>query len=44
MPWHGLFGEDELTPIDDFGVPVLPGKRICGKKDCVNELHVERGS
>jgi hypothetical protein len=43
VPWHGLFAEDELTPIDEYGVPVLPGLRFCGKKDCVNEDHIERG-
>ena len=43
VPWHGLFAEDELTPVDDDGNPVLPGSRFCGKKDCVNVDHVERG-
>jgi hypothetical protein len=25
------------------GVEVLPGKRICNHKDCVNPKHIEKG-
>jgi hypothetical protein len=42
FPWHGMFGNDELTPVDEEGFPVLPGDRICGRKDCVNVEHIER--
>jgi len=41
-PWHGDFAEDEVTPVDIEGVAILPGKRKCGKQDCVNIEHIER--
>lgn len=41
LPWHGGFGYDMLTPIDEDGEPVLPGTRICGNIDCVQPLHVK---
>jgi len=41
-PWQGLFTADEVTPVDDDGLPVLPGKRLCGMNDCVNPEHIER--
>ncbi len=41
LPWHGHFAEDMTTPIDEYGNPVLPGYRICGKLDCVNSGHVK---
>lgn len=41
LPWHGHFGDDMTTPIDEKGNPVLPGIRICGKLDCVNADHVK---
>lgn len=31
---------DDLEPIDDNGELILPGKRICLHKDCVNPKHV----
>lgn len=40
-PWRGLFDVDELTPVDDDGVPVMPGSRVCGNLDCVNPDHWE---
>jgi hypothetical protein len=40
MPWHGHFGADEITPIDDDGKPVFPGVRSCGNNDCCNPQHV----
>ena len=42
FPWHGDFAEDEVTPVDDEGVAILPGVRKCGKQDCVNSEHIER--
>ena len=42
MPWHGNFGLDMITPVDEDGVPVLRGKRRCGNLDCVNPKHIER--
>jgi len=41
-PWQGYFTADETTPVDDDGLPVLPGKRLCGMNDCVNPEHIER--
>lgn len=42
IPWHGHYGMDLVTPIDDNGQPVLQGKRRCGNLDCVNPRHIER--
>lgn len=42
MPWHGNFGLDMITPVDENGDPVLRGKRRCGNLDCVNPKHIER--
>lgn len=39
-PWRGMFDMDEVTPVDDDGIPVLPGWRECGNFDCVNPDHV----
>lgn len=41
LPWHGRFAEDLVTPIDDLGDVMLPGKRICGNLDCVLPAHIE---
>jgi hypothetical protein len=43
LPWHGRFGADMVTPVDEDGVAVLPGVRKCGRLDCVNASHIERG-
>jgi len=40
LPWAGHFGADEVTPVDDDGVPVFPGVRSCGNNDCVSVKHV----
>ena len=32
--------DDDWNPIDESGVLVRPGKRICGLKDCVKKSHV----
>lgn len=40
--WHGHFAEDMVTPIDDEGNEVLPGKRRCKRLDCVAPNHIER--
>lgn len=42
IPWHGHFGMDMVTPIDENGNPILRGKRRCGNLDCVNPKHIER--
>lgn len=39
-PWRGMFADDDVTPVDDDGAPVLPGVRMCGHTDCVNEDHI----
>jgi hypothetical protein len=41
LPWHGRFLDDLVTPVDDFGEPMLPGARICGYSDCCNPSHIE---
>jgi hypothetical protein len=41
--WHGHFAGDMVTPVDEEGVAVLRGTRTCGKLDCVNSLHIEKG-
>lgn len=41
LPWHGNFGKDLLTPIDEEGYPILPGIRECGNRDCVQATHVK---
>ena len=40
IPWAGRFAEDFATPIDDDGLVVMPGVRLCGKSDCVSPRHV----
>jgi hypothetical protein len=40
LPWHGHFGSDEITPVDDDGEPILPGVRACRNNDCVSPKHV----
>ena len=40
LPWHGGFAGDDVTPLDDYGQPVLPGVRSCGHNDCVNPSHI----
>jgi hypothetical protein len=42
LPWHGGFAVDDVTPIDDDGLPVLPGVRACGHNDCVNISHIQK--
>lgn len=42
VPWHGMFGSDWVTPIDEDGAEVMPGIRTCGHKDCVNPDHIEK--
>ena len=41
-PHHGDFDVDEVTPVDEFGVAMLPGRRKCGRQDCINVEHIER--
>lgn len=43
-PWQGELDLDTLTPVDPKGRPVMPGTRICGHSDCVNESHVFGGN
>lgn len=40
LPWRGAFADDDVTPIDSVGNPVLPGRRVCGHSDCVSQSHV----
>jgi hypothetical protein len=42
LPWHGQFGYDMVTPVDELGNPVLPGERVCGNLDCVEVAHIKR--
>jgi hypothetical protein len=39
VPWRGDFDRDD-NPIH-HGILFLPGKRLCGHRDCVNANHVE---
>lgn len=39
IPWKGDFDRED-SPIH-HGVPILPGKRLCGHSDCVNANHIE---
>ncbi len=41
VPWHGYFDENQITPVNDMGVPYLPGTRLCGNNDCVEKTHIE---
>lgn len=43
QPWQGRFAADFVTPVNAAGEPVLPGKRYCGKSDCVNPKHITKG-
>jgi hypothetical protein len=39
VPFQGAL-DPNLNPIDDDGVLVYPGERICGHSDCVNVAHI----
>lgn len=39
IPFEGRLNED-LNPVDEDGVLVYPGERICGHLDCVNPAHI----
>jgi hypothetical protein len=39
IPFQGAL-DPNLNPIDDEGVLVYPGERICGHLDCVNVAHI----
>ena len=39
MPHKGAL-DSELNPIDDNGVLIMPGERVCGHLDCVNAAHI----
>lgn len=41
-PWQGRFAVDLVTPIDENGYPVKPGRRLCGNADCTNSRHIVR--
>jgi hypothetical protein len=41
LPWHGNYDIDMVTPVDEDGLQVLPGIRVCGKIDCVQPAHVK---
>ena len=39
--WLWLYElDDDWNPIDESGILVRPGKRICGLKDCVKLTHI----
>lgn len=40
IPWVGEIDLDTMTPIDNKGLPYMPGIRTCGRNDCVNSKHV----
>ena len=42
IPHKGALDND-LNPIDEFGVLVLAGVRVCGHRDCINVAHVVVG-
>lgn len=42
IPHDGALNDD-LQPLDEFGELLLPGKRVCGHADCVNDSHVVAG-
>jgi hypothetical protein len=42
IPHKGALNAD-LNPIDEFGVLVMAGVRVCGHRDCVNDAHVVSG-
>jgi hypothetical protein len=42
IPHKGALDGD-LNPIDEFGVLVMAGVRVCGHRDCVNVAHVVAG-
>jgi len=42
IPHKGALDND-LNPIDEFGVLVMAGVRVCGHRDCVNVAHVVVG-
>ena len=40
IPWVGEIDLDTMTPVDNKGLPYMPGIRTCGRNDCVNSSHV----
>lgn len=38
-PFQGRLDE-ELNPINDDGVKIFLGDRICGHRDCINPTHI----
>lgn len=40
IPWVGEIDLNTMTPIDNQGLPYMPGIRTCGRNDCVNSSHV----
>lgn len=42
IPHKGAL-DSELNPIDNLGQLVVPGVRVCGHRDCVNDAHVVAG-
>ena len=41
LPWHGYFAVDQVTPVDEDGLAILPGVRLCGNLDCVQPSHIQ---
>jgi len=42
LPHQGALDQD-LNPIDEAGLLVLAGVRVCGHRDCVNVAHIVAG-
>lgn len=42
LPWHGYYAVDQITPVDEDGIPVMPGERLCGNRDCVQPKHLKK--
>ena len=41
VPWHGDYSPTDLVSPMLNGNLYLPGHRVCGKRDCVNLLHIK---
>ena len=37
--WQGNYAEDMVTPINEYGEPVMDGIATCGHSDCVSPEH-----
>lgn len=39
-PWTGDVDLDTMQPINSDGSLYLPGRRVCKRSDCVNQMHI----